>query len=297
MIDYAEIACSALRDWAIRQVTERRLALSERERQAMLRSYGASREFLRRLESIPEKQRAALRTSREFNSRAFAAATTFHLPPLGVSGLALELLERAGRDFDYAFARGEHGMPVAADRHSSRLRGVRLTHAAIHLLCGTLGVDPDEPGRARPEWPADRIRTSVEPPGMPPARRDAMIGELEDIGVRADRAEAMLRSALASPSRQARTLRTAARGESATVRERTRNLSEKMKPYRERLLATDCVAALLRIPSGVPVREDGRMNLNSQYAGAVVVGASVSAAMAIVMAIDNAAVLAAAARD
>ena len=165
------------------------------------------------------------------------------------------------------------------------------------MLIGALGAAADEIGAVRPEWPADTVSPSSEPPGMPPARRAAVIGELADIHEHAGTAEVMLQHAFASPRNRLQALRDEARSRSETVRLRGAVLADSLKPHRGQLLATECVATLLRIPMEFSVSETARVNLDEQRRRATVAEATVSAAIAIVLSVDNVASLAAAGRD
>ena len=290
MTDYATVAGDALRDWAQRRLARLDRTTSADEREMMQAAIWMSRGFLRALEGIPEDRRGAARSSRKLYARAFAVAVTFHLPPVhGVAGTAGALLTHAGNAFDLAFIRSLTGfrgeeLPSQQDRRSLRVEGVRLTHAAIHVLAGALDACPDDLGSTLPGWQDEPAAAGSEPRGMPAVWRANMSGELATLREPSRRSAELLQGALAAPPATARKLRAAARDEQMMTHVAWRRLLNEIHSGDEQTLARECVKTLLEMAGRT--RADG-MNLADEHAAALIADCAIDAATEIIAAIDR----------
>ena len=290
MTDYAAVAGDALRDWAQRRLARPDRRTSDDEREMMQASRWMSRGFLRALEGIPEDRRGNARSSGKLNARAFAVAVTFHLPPVhGVAGTAGALLTHAGYAFDQAFIRSVIGfrgeeLPSQQDRRSLRVKGVHLTHAAIHVLAGALEACPDDLGNELSGWQDEPASAGAEPRGMPAVWRANMIKELRALREPARKSAELLQGALAASPATARKLRSGAREEQMTTAVAWRRLLDNIHSGDEQTLAGECVKTLLVLAGRN--RADG-MNLADEHATALVADCAIDAATEIIAAIDR----------
>ena len=293
--DLAVVTCEALHDWGVLRIADARKKPTEHERLALLRTIEMSKEFLRRLQAIPQEQRNRTRSSFEFNTEDFGRAVTFQMPAAsGAGSTARGLLDVAGGCFAWAFAKPRVVQRDAGRMHPGddtreplRRLAVRLTHAAIHVLTGALGDTGIEPEGSQAAWVPDDAAPEY-PLGLRDRNGPVAIELLREMGGVAQRTESLFVSARRAKQSERQQLKSAGIDANKGLRTATGMFSGRLAEAKKTTMAGAVLSVLIELPDERFAEPNGNLSADELCRRASLVEGCISAALAVATALNHA---------